>query len=289
MISQPSVTVVIATYNAALTVSAAVKSVLNQDYPRIELLIVDGASTDQTINIVSSFNDSRVRVFSESDKGIYDAWNKGVKLSTSDRVLFIGADDVLSGMSAISDFWRRVPNNIYDCPVVYGDLVALSSDGSRIGKVGAEWRDPWTFSGRHIWSSFPIPIMAAFFDREALLKIGLFDASLRIMADINLVLKIAKNTQPVYVPGGVVTLMGFGGISTRPDAGALAMREAVQIRRLHGLGTYTNLEFLARLNQHQIKYWISKYLGPTVTSKMVGLLHRLKKAMFAKRSHDFDQ
>lgn len=289
MILQPSVTVVIATYNAALTVSAAVQSVLNQDYPRLELLVVDGASTDQTVHLVNSFDDSRIRVLSEPDRGIYDAWNKGAKLATSDRIIFIGADDTLSGISAISNFWLRVRDDLYDCPVVYGDLVALSVDGAQIGKVGAEWRDPWSYSGRHIWSSFPIPIMATFFDRKTILEVGLFDASLRIMADINLVLKVAKHIRPVYVPGGVVTLMGFGGISTRPDAGALAMREAVKIRRIHGLGTYTNLEFLARVSQHQIKYWVSKYLGPKVTKKMVDLLHRLKRAIFAKRMRTIDK
>lgn len=279
----PSITVVIATYNAASTVRIAVQSVLNQDYPKLELLIVDGASTDQTVNLVNDFNDSRLRVFSEPDRGIYDAWNKGVRLSTTDRILFIGADDTLNGASAISNFWQNTQNNLYGCPVVYGDLVALSVDGAQIGKVGAVWRDPWTFFGRHLWSSFPIPIMATFFDRKTLLDMDLFDSSLRIMADINLVLKMAKQTHPVYVPGCVVTLMGFGGISTRPDAGALAMREAVQIRRIHGLGTYTNLEFSARIIQHQIKYLISKYFGPEITKSMINFLHGFKKIIFSMR------
>lgn len=289
MLKKPSITVVIATFNAASTISSAVQSVLSQDYPSLELLIIDGASTDQTVDLVSDFNDSRIRVFSEPDGGIYDAWNKGVRLSSSDRILFIGADDVLDGSSAISGFWSRIQDDLSDCPIVYGDLIALSVDGSQIGRVGANWRDPWSFQGRHIWSSFPVPIMATFFDRKTIFEEGLFDASLRIMADINLVLKISRRIDPVYVPGSVITLMGFGGISTRPDAGALAMQEAVKIRRIHGLGTYTNLEFLARVCQHQIKYWVSKYLGPKVTKNMVGLLHGIKKAIFSKRMRAVDK
>lgn len=118
---------------------------------------------------------------------------------------------------------------------------------------------------------------------------GFFDPTLRIMADINLVLKVAKQTPPIYVPGSVVTLMGFGGISTRPEAGALAMREAVQVRRIHGLGTFTNLEFVLRLMQHQIKYLIAKYLGSEATKIMISLLHWLKKIVFTKRKSHLDQ
>jgi glycosyltransferase involved in cell wall biosynthesis len=283
---KPSITVVIATYNAALTVTSAVESVLNQDYPGLDLLIIDGASTDNTLELVNSFTDSRMRVLSEPDRGIYDAWNKGAKLSTSDRILFIGADDTINGNSAISDFWNRACCDLNDAPIVYGDLAALSVEGDQIGVVGSEWRDPWAFSGRHLWSSFKIPIMATFFDRRTILDAGLFDASLKIMADINLVLKVAKKIRPIYVPGSVVTLMGFGGISTRPEAGKLAMREGIKIRRIHGLGAYTNLEFLARLSQYQVKYLISKHLGPKAEKKMVNFLHKLKKIIYDKRKRN---
>lgn len=286
---QPSVAVVIATYNSALTVAAAVQSVLCQDYLNLELVIIDGASTDGTVNIVNSFNDARIRMVSEPDRGIYDAWNKGVQLSTSDRILFIGADDTLNGPSAISDFWHGTSTDSRDCPIIYGDLVALALDGAQIGKVGGKWKDPWSFSGLHLWSSFPIPIMATFFDRKTIIEAGFFDANLRIMADINLVLRVAKIKEPFYVPGKVVTLMGFGGISTRPEAGAVAMQEAICVRRAHRLGTFSNLEFLARLAQHQIKYRIAKHLGPQVATKMVRLLHGLKRAHFIKRQNNSGQ
>lgn len=275
----PSVAIVIATFNAASTVTAAIRSVLDQDYPNLELLVIDGASTDSTVELVTSFKDERIRIVSEPDKGIYDAWNKGVQMSSADRILFIGADDTLNGTSAISDFWSRCNLDLTDCGIVYADLIALGVDGVQMGKVGGEWKDPWSFSGRHAWCSFPIPIMASFFDRELILAAGGFDADLRIMADIDLVLRVAKLTRPKYLPGRAVTRMGFGGISTRPEAGAMAMREAVLVRRKHELGTFSNLEFLARLAQHRTKYLIAKHLGLEASRKMVGLLHRLKKGV----------
>ena len=286
MTDKPSITVVIATFNAALTVAAAVESVLSQDYPELELLIVDGASTDKTLGLLNSFSDKRMRVISEPDRGIYDAWNKGAKLSTSQRILFIGADDTLNGNAAISNFWNRVCLDLANYPIIYGDLIPLDLDGSQIAVLGSEWRSPWSFSGRHLWSTFNIPIMATFFDRKTILKIGLFDPTLRIMADIDLVLRVAKTSRPVYVPGDAVTLMGFGGISTRPEAGKLAVQEAIKIRRNHGLGVYSNLEFLARINQYKIKFLVSKYLGLKSEKIMIKFLHGLKKFFFTKRNND---
>ena len=280
MIKQQSIAVVIATFNAEKTIGKAVESVLAQDYANLQLWIIDGASTDKTIEIVTSYKDCRVKIISEADRGIYDAWNKGVLKTDAQRILFIGADDTLGSSSAISDFWKSVEKESYLKPILYGNLIALDWSGAQVGRVGGKWRNPWTFAGRHIWSSFPIPIMSSFFDRKAIISSGMFDSSLRIMADIDLVLRIAKENEPAYINCGAITQMGFGGISTKPETGVIAMREAAKIRRRHGLGVYTNLEFLLRQIQHRIKYFVTKYLGKRASKFMVDLIHYLKRRFY---------
>lgn len=281
MTYMPSVTVIIATYNASATLFAAMQSVMSQDYTKIHLLIVDGGSSDGTLDIIAKFDDDRISTISEPDRGIYDAWNKGVKLANSDKILFIGADDTLANERSISEFWRRVLPEHVTKPMLYGDLNSLAQDGSVVGRVGAAWSNPWTFSGKHVWSTFPIPIMATFFDRQALLDVGLFDPSLRIVADINLVLSIAWKSPPQYIKGVTITNMGFGGISTRPNAGAIVMKEAAQVRRRHGLGVYTNLEFSMRQLQHRTKFAVTKYLGSTAEKFMIETIHNIKKFFVA--------
>lgn len=279
----PSVAVVIATFNAERTIANAIESVLLQDYKNLELVVIDGGSSDGTVELVKRFEGIRIKIVSEPDYGIYDAWNKGVGLTSAERILFIGADDTLNSSSSISEFWRYVEIDMLPNPILYGGLIALGNKGTQVGRVGGPWRNPWTFWGRHIWSSFPIPIMATFFSREAIISAGLFDSSLKIMADIDLVLDISKKSTPIYIPQITITNMGFGGISTRPDAGALAMKEASAVRCRHNLGVYTNVEFVLRQVQHNAKYLVYKYLGKKAAGVMINFIHFIKKSIILKR------
>jgi len=273
----PSVCVVIASYNASSTIEKAVSSVLGQPYPNLQLLVVDGASTDNTLSILEKITDSRLCVVSEPDKGLYDAWNKAVRISTAERVIFIGADDYLYSPSSISDFWRDVPETMYENPMIYGDLIALGIDGSPVKKIGKKWRNPWSFAGRHIWITFDIPIMAVFFSRNAINAAGGFDDKSRIMADIDLVLKIARSMPPIYIPSTAITAMGHGGISTRPEFSLLAIKESLCVRSSHGLGTILNVEFFLRTVQGYLLYAIGKFFGRAGLDKTLFFIDMVKR------------
>lgn len=94
----PKITIITASFNSEKTIVDTIESVLNQSYENIEYLIIDGKSTDKTMEIVKSYEslfNGRLTFISEKDKGIYDAWNKGLKLSTGDWISFIGSDDIL--------------------------------------------------------------------------------------------------------------------------------------------------------------------------------------------------
>lgn len=131
MNEKPCITIITVVYNAKNTIEQSMLSVLNQTYSNIEYIIVDGASTDGTLDIIGKyetqikkgeFSNVSFRYISEPDKGIYDAMNKGIDMATGDWVLFLGADDLL--MSSINDYY----NKFIDREVVYyGDVILLPS------------------------------------------------------------------------------------------------------------------------------------------------------------------
>ena len=125
------VTVITVCRNCASTIEATVRSVLAQDYPDFEYVLVDGASTDGTLEILRKHADRISRLVSEPDRGVYDAMNKGVRLAKGEYLLFMNAGDVF----AAGDVLRKVAASA-DADVVYGDFEYAS--GPRQGRVNAD-------------------------------------------------------------------------------------------------------------------------------------------------------
>ena len=102
MVNLPSITIITVSYNAVTTIEQTISSVVHQDYPKIEYIIVDGGSTDGTIDIIKKYKSHGIRWLCEPDEGIYDAMNKGVQMASGDYVEIIGADDALVSNDIIS-------------------------------------------------------------------------------------------------------------------------------------------------------------------------------------------
>lgn len=279
------VSVIIATYNAEKTLAKAIDSVLCQTYDNLELLVVDGKSSDKTIAIASNYSDSRLSVFSESDNGIYDAWNKGVSKAVGEWVIFIGADDYLAEDYVIEKFMNLCMDSgeLYSRDIVYGNLVTLGEDGAPMDKIGAPWRDPWCFGGRFLWADFPIPIMASIFRREAIIEQGGFDVSLKIIADIDLVLRSSLLKSPYYIEGVDLTVMGYGGVSTNPRRSMTLLQESYRVRSKLGLGTVTNAGFVLLSLKQIAKYMVLKVFGNAASVAMMSCYHGVKRARLIGR------
>ena len=97
------ISVVTASYNSEATIGFTIESFLRQKHPEKELLVVDGASRDATLKIVESFGSSAIRVFSEPDKGVYDAMNKGFRLFSGDAIGFLNSDDTFHDDDVLGD------------------------------------------------------------------------------------------------------------------------------------------------------------------------------------------
>ena len=92
---QPKISIVTITFNSENTVEETIKSVISQDYSNLEYIIIDGASTDRTLEVVNKYRDRIARIVSEPDKGISDAFNKGIRYATGDVIGIINSDDIL--------------------------------------------------------------------------------------------------------------------------------------------------------------------------------------------------
>ena len=116
----PRISVVTVVFNGAATIEATIKSVLSQEYPELEFVIIDGGSTDGTVEIIKRYETGISAWVSAPDKGIYDAMNKALDLITGDFVLFLGCDDLLWGTEILAMAARKMvdPGSVY-----YGDVI----------------------------------------------------------------------------------------------------------------------------------------------------------------------
>jgi len=180
------VTIITAVYNGYSTIEGTIKSILSQSYPYIEYIVIDGASTDGTLQVLHAYDDYIDYWLSEPDKGIYDAFNKAIDLALGDWLYFIGADDKLFDPDVLKDFFQSSP----DSRMLYGNVLWGNSgkiyDG-RFGKLKIYTRN--------------ICQQAIFYHRTLFTVLGKFDPQYSILADYVFNMKAFgyKDTNPHYV------------------------------------------------------------------------------------------
>ena len=204
------VTIITITYNSAATLEDTLRSVVNQDYPNIEYLIIDGKSKDNTLQIVDKYKDKITKVVSEKDKGLYDALNKGIALASGDIVGMLHSDDLYESNHVVSDIVKTFEKNP-SADGVYADLVFV--DRNDINKVTRTWESGDYEEGDFLSGWMP-PHPTFFVKKECYERFGGFNTSLRLSADYELMLRmIHKNKiKLAYLPK-VVVKMRMGGVS----------------------------------------------------------------------------
>jgi glycosyltransferase involved in cell wall biosynthesis len=204
----PVVTVVTVVRNGRDFIADTIASVLAQTYPHIEYIVVDGSSTDGTVDIIREYEARLARWISEPDEGIADAFNKGVRSASGDYLLFLNSDDRLSQPGAIANMVRSIVAHGFPM-LAFGDCVLVSRTGDvpmyRLRRTKSRWSMSWG-------NTMPHPSL--FFHRSYFDKYGLYDKSFRIAMDYELLLRGAASERILHVPE-VVSVMRDGGLSTR--------------------------------------------------------------------------
>ena len=204
------ISIITTTYNSAVTVKDTLQSVNAQTYHNIEHIIVDGASKDNTLDIVREYGKRVAKVISEPDKGIYDAMNKGIREATGDIIGILNSDDVYASESVLANVMRLFDDE--NCDGVYGNLNFVRA--TNLNEVVRLWKSsPYKPTG---FSKGWHPPHPTFFVRKEIYNnYGLFDISLDVSADFELMLRfIEKHKIDVCFLDEVLVKMRYGGEST---------------------------------------------------------------------------
>lgn len=230
------ISVITAVYNRAATIGQSLESVASQSHKEVEHLVIDGASTDGTLDVIARCGHPGMIVTSAPDNGIYDALNKGMQAATGEVVGLMHSDDFFAHGDVLCNVARRFEETGADA--VYGDLdYVLASD---TGKVIRHWRSG-TYSRRRLLRGWMPPHPALFVRRAVFERLGLYDTSYRIAADYEAILRWfgPGDFALAYLPETLVK-MRIGGESNRSLSRILLKsREdyrALRSNRIGGLG-----------------------------------------------------
>lgn len=203
---KPFFSIIIPTYNSALTIANCLNSIFTQSFVNFEILVIDGQSTDNTLENIFPFNDNRLKILSESDEGIYDAMNKGINLAKGKWLLFLGSDDVLFNQNVLNDVFNLMIDNEFK--FVYGNVLLLGDTG-------------WGIAGQCYDGEFDIEKLlksniahqSIFYHNEVFKKHGNFDTKFKICADYDFNLRMAANYELKFIDK-IISKFSAGGAST---------------------------------------------------------------------------
>ena len=224
------VSIITTCYNREKTIAQAIESVLNQDYPDIEYIVVDGGSRDDSLKIIRSYGSRISKVVSERDGGMYEAINKGIKMAEGDIVGLLHSDDFLIHNHIISEIVERFKQTAAD--MVYGD--GLFVDADQTDKVIRDWRSGnyrrWKV--RLGW----LPLHpTAYIKRNVMGQYGLYNEKYQIAADSDFLLRyLYKADLKVEYLGKYVLRMRMGGLSTDGKKRKAMWKEDVEMFRENG-------------------------------------------------------
>ena len=205
------VSIITAVFNGSETIEDCVKSVASQTYPDVEHIIIDGNSTDGTLDVINRYKDKIARIVSEPDKGIYDALNKGIQLATGEVIGLLHSDDFYAHdrvIEKVADIFMKY--NIDSC---YGDLQYV--DKNNPDKVIRYWKSSQYRHGKFKYGWMP-PHSTFFVKKEIYNKYGYFNTNFKIAADYELMLRfLEKHKISTYYTPEVFIKMRIGGTSNR--------------------------------------------------------------------------
>lgn len=229
------VSIITVCFNSASTIRDAISSVISQSYPDIEYIIVDGGSTDGTLDIIRAHSSYLSNWISEPDNGTYDAMNKGVHLASGEIIAILNSDDFYVHSEVIAQVASHFQRTKVDS--VYGDLQYVGKDNT--DKVIRYWVSG-TYQRRNFLYGW-MPPHPAFFVRRTLYKsLGCFDTRLRTSADYELMLRFLykHKISTHYLPELLVRMRTGGASNSSWKKRIEANLEDRQAWKMNGLRPY---------------------------------------------------
>ncbi|MGN7205291.1 glycosyltransferase family 2 protein [Pedobacter sp. SAFR-022] len=213
--SKPVLSVITIVYNNVRDIERTMHSVLEQRYPHIEYLVIDGASTDGTRQVIERYQDRLACYRSEVDKGIYDAMNKGLALATGDYVLFMNSGDEIYDSETVAAVFASGD----DADIYYGETEMFNDNWESLGQ--RRHKAPEHFSWRSFKYGMNISHQAIYIKREITEP---YDLNFRYSADIDWIIKAAKKAKKIVNTRRYVAKYLVGGVSKQKHLDSLKER-----------------------------------------------------------------
>lgn len=229
------VSIITVCYNRKATIKQSINSVLDQDYPNIEYIIIDGNSSDGTQAIIESYSDKITHYISEPDKGMYDAINKGLKLATGDIIGLMHSDDVFYDRSVVS----KIVNTFLmsaTADAVYGNGIYVTNDAEEKiirNRIGGQYNFEKLKSG---W----LPLHPTVYIKKSIIeKYGYYSLDFKIASDTEFLLRyLFKHKINIVYMNEYVVKMKMGGLSTDYKRVFDVLSEDYKIYKYHNLSAF---------------------------------------------------
>jgi len=259
------ISIITVVYNDEKHIGHTIESVINQTFPNIEYLIIDGGSNDATVEVINTYKSKIQVVVSEPDKGIYDAMNKGIALSSGDWLLFINSGDYIKTNHSIEQIHPYL-SNPGGAEIIYGDVSIFSEEFNVMHDLKA--RDISVITNNTVMSH-----QACFIKRD-LIANNKYDLRYKIAADYHFVLKCFLAGVKIMQLPETISVISSGGIS---DANRLrAFKEFLKIRNELNKSFRNNINYYKEVCYMQFIKIIKKIIPHANYSRLYKYKYKIK-------------
>lgn len=269
--SAPLISIIVAVFNGAKTLQQCIDSVIMQSYPNRELIIIDGGSNDGTVDLLKANRKQISYWVSETDRGIYNAFNKGLAQAKGEWICFLGADDYFwdaQVLERMAEQLIKLPSSIR---VAYGQVMIVNEREEDLYLKGEQWQKV----KKRFMQVMCIPHQGVM-HRLSLFELrGLFDESFRIAGDYELLLRELKTGEAMFIPDIIVTAMRQGGFSNAPSNSIEAMLELRRAQRMHGQ-YFPGFYWVMAMTRIYIRLLLWNLFGEKIARKLLDLGRRVK-------------
>lgn len=245
---KPLVTIITTIFNGEKYLEQTIKSIVEQTYDNLEYIVIDGGSTDGTLDILRKYNDKIAYWVSEPDKGISDAFNKGIILAEGDYINFQGSDDYLLA----SDVIEKMMEGLNDEWLVCGKIERVANSQEKIVLLTTDGK----FSKLSLLFRMSLPHQALFTHKKFFEKYGLFDVNNKFCMDYELLLRAYKNFPEVIMKDVLVSAWRDGGVGA--DHTMKVYKEYYRIKMLNQVAPTAILKVIFYWSV--LKYYLKKFL-----------------------------
>jgi len=243
----PNISIITVVYNNKINFSKTLESVKSQNYSNIEYIVIDGGSTDGTLDIIEQNKSLITKWTSEPDKGIYDAMNKGIILATGDYVWFLNGGDTIYSDNTLNEVFSFESN----ADVYYGDTELVDKGGKSYGKRKLK-TPPENLSWKNMIDGMVVTHQSLIIKKEIVQR---YDLKFRHCADIDWTIRILKNSKNIVNTKQIISRFLLGGYSRRNTISSLFERIKILSKHFNIIYVFINhIKLAFKFIYHIIKY-----------------------------------